>query len=1592
MTNKKLKLAAMSVALTACVAAQPLAANAADDPSEAQNNTANVHQDAEGGNANTNGSTEGNENANGSTEGGENANANGGTEGGEKANANGGTEGGENTNANGGEETTGKDETGKKTETPAGVNKQGKNLEDLLGDKDVNYDNENPITNKDGSTTVKGTVTDSSNPTDTNPGTTGSGTETGSTGSDQGPTDQGPTDQGPTETKPTEKDPNPIGTADKTEKDNKDPITETNPKENAKPEVDPDKNSSSETEADGTVVIKTPTRVPATEETASTGSGEANAKLDEVEKPKQDFSEDQEKLKEELQKELGDTLPGWETKDGDRFGAGEDDSQYHVVGDGVVSPDGNSKQLTLKKTTETPTDMTAEDIAKLLEAEATTPDENGNYTLTRDKVEGVDENGRKFTRITYITVEPGTGKVTTHTETTLVVTVEKGTQTVDKEFTEEEKDYTKSDNWNKETILEDEKGNKYTVNLQELLKDKKPEEIKSAMESKGSFTVDGGDGVTYEISFGKEDAGTQIGEDDLKAILASMSGSDYEYDKTTGKLYYIGEGSENKTEVTPDKTKALLKSLAVTVKVTNTKGHITETGSGIIGDKTEEAATAEAKLNAIKNALKIAAEKENLTLTDTDLANVSADEILWTYIDPKTGTKYTFLYTLCDDFKNHPEDITASVSKEEKDKLDGDEINKVWNNTVSGTAFVAGATITSTGESQTYTSGSLGDLTGDFRTAPDGAEVIDREGGNPNGRITKYVKDGKTYTFTYTPLKFEDLDEKLRDELREKAKKDGLTLKEVTADLTKVDWTVFTDAKEEKHEKPITNAAPISVLPESSWSKGDMKANGRYDFTYKGGSAEDMDLTSTVTDEDGVKTETFTKTDENGTVTTITVTTRRMGESELREKFDGKFGEGNYDLNTANHTVTYTIGEKTYTARYDDSVQTMNVETKAPQEVAGTGNSEQAAIDNFIANLKIAAQKAQDNGETLIVKDPSGKLPDLEIKPGETTWEETVTGYVKHVVNFKAMSDADLVNYLTKLKDDAVSSKTSYTGDYNHKTLYYFDEDGKSYHVSDTQKDEQGNITKVLVDGKWEDVKYEQVWVGDGWWGGHYENRATNVKNGPNYIGHLDLATDSKLHDEDGGPLYDDCVLTEKTLEWNKNANDLVNNPNSNKKVGLLDRITYDDENDNDASTGHYEYPRASWDGAPEWRNNAPDESAYYKVTGKVSYGKCGDAFEATATGWDWWSGKTYFTEEDYARAKAAADAALDSYKKDHADDGMDLSKAKVVEIYKNQNKNGERYYQIYLYESNLTAYGYLSDSSNTCGNAHYNAQDRSDYVGGFDLTLGNLTQVSKEEIVAVGKKTFNCSATLTRIKKTLDQANKDLTYTNQKVKYTTTTGATSEDHTGMTGSYQATYTQAKSYGGDNAAIATGTDNYYSYDYTNYETTSGEATTTVTRKDGFVHFIYRTIKDAFVSKASKTETEKKSANVKYTYTTVETRDSYLPGDDQITIITPEDPEEPKTPDDDGPVTPEQPELPPVQDATPDEVVEPETPVLPPVQDATPDAVILPAAPELPPVQDATVSALPQTGVNWLTAFGMACSGFALMVVGAFTSLKYKEKH
>ena len=126
----------------------------------------------------------------------------------------------------------------------------------------------------------------------------------------------------------------------------------------------------------------------------------------------------------------------------------------------------------------------------------------------------------------------------------------------------------------------------------------------------------------------------------------------------------------------------------------------------------------------------------------------------------------------------------------------------------------------------------------------------------------------------------------------------------------------------------------------------------------------------------------------------------------------------------------------------------------------------------------------------------------------------------------------------------------------------------------------------------------------------------------------------------------------------------------------------------------------------------------------------------------------------------------------------------------------------------------------------------------------------------------------------------------------------------------------------------------------------------------------------------------KTAHITYDRTTVESRDVLIP-DTEIVHIDPDGGGDDDGGDEiidekdhDSPVLPGTPELPPVQDAKPD---------------ASPDAPVLPADPALPAVQDA--HALPQTGVNWLAAIGLALSGMTLMITGAFASLLGKNaKH
>lgn len=146
---------------------------------------------------------------------------------------------------------------------------------------------------------------------------------------------------------------------------------------------------------------------------------------------------------------------------------------------------------------------------------------------------------------------------------------------------------------------------------------------------------------------------------------------------------------------------------------------------------------------------------------------------------------------------------------------------------------------------------------------------------------------------------------------------------------------------------------------------------------------------------------------------------------------------------------------------------------------------------------------------------------------------------------------------------------------------------------------------------------------------------------------------------------------------------------------------------------------------------------------------------------------------------------------------------------------------------------------------------------------------------------------------------------------------------------------------------------------------------------GAFGFNYTTTKDAKVTEASKKTGVKTDSSVKYHYSYVE-RQELDPITETKTVTTPDD--------DDGDGGDKI-----IEEKDHDSPVLPGTPELPPVQDAKPDAPVPPADPALPAVQDA--HALPQTGVNWLAAIGLALSGMTLMITGAFASLTGKNaKH
>ncbi len=641
-------------------------------------------------------------------------------------------------------------------------------------------------------------------------------------------------------------------------------------------------------------------------------------------------------------------------------------------------------------------------------------------------------------------------------------------------------------------------------------------------------------------------------------------------------------------------------------------------------------------------------------------------------------------------------------------------------------------------------------------------------------------------------------------------------------------------------------------------------------------------------------------------------------------------GKGYTDITfNEDGTVSYTKDGVKYRGTYDSTVETVSVKViERSTSLSANASSKEEAKKELRKMIEAEIAKLQPDESLLF----DGQYT---FTTGTTTeYIESIVEKIVGKVNYEAMDKADLKKLLENQKKEADEAGKSYDG---KVYTWYRGSDGKYYRadqVEDTKTDWWG--THIQVNGKWIDVRDT------------YESK--------NKIGHLDLATDSNLTLKDGTET--DAVLMRDNMKflWNQDAEKLLDGKGTEAK--FMDQISYDNE-DNKTGKGHYEYPRASW-GNNNWiapnSDQYPTESAYYKLTGTVAYDSLKQSDGTTCK----------FRSEDEAQWY------LDRYMSNLSTEEKKGLNPQIVTMYTDQNYTEQgKIYKVYLRTSDLTTYGYMSKDSNTCVNSSYGTdRGRVRWAGGFDLRIDDLTQIDEKTITAHGRNVYTCTGTLSKITSKLEEFSKELNLipthkTTTSYEYQVTGG-----DNGQFGSYDQTYTQNKTY----ETAVKGTDSSSYVTYKTWQDTTATWKDVLNKITGFFKFNYTSTDDAKVTEATKKTDVHTESSVGYHYSYVESSEPII-----VPPVTP--PVDSDTPD--GPV----------EDETPDEVVTPETPELPPVQDATPDDAapetpVLPSDAVLPAVQDA----LPQTGVNWMAALGMAFSGMLLMVVGAFTSLKYKEKH
>ena len=1538
MTNKKFKVAAMSMALTACVAAQPLIANAADDVNAVSNDAAGSVPQSEG----------------------------------------------ENTASVSVADASSSDNQ----------NHEADDAKEAFGENvDVNYHTETK--NGDGSTTEIGDILKNSQPETEGDGqqTEGDGQQTEGDGQQtEGDGQQAEGDgqqaEGDGERRPeVEK----IGDAEKTEKDNP-ATTETTIKPGA--ESIPDESGTRKEETtenpDGSVDIKKPTLTPGTETTTTTGKGTAtgNTSEDEYFGPEQV----------DLEKELGDASIDWDAAE---VGAAVGESGYTIQGVGGTD---NSQTLTLVK--EDPVvegEMTAEDIAKLVDAKASEVDSDGYYTLTRTETYK-DESGNEQTRTTYIKVKEGDSHVTIRTTTTLVVSRERTTHTQPEDNTVEVQNEFKLPDItmdNGETITSDQ--------LQTLL-NKAGANDPTVPET---YNVEEGN-RKYTITVNKAAA------DELSAEeIANYLGSDYKAEG--GKVYYIGNGQH--AELSVDQEKVVRERLSYTIEVTETKTDKAET----IGSKEEAENTA--KTEATKAALTKALVEMGLTEEQAEAAVAENASQINTnggdFVYMKDGKTYTLHYKGAE---VSPELITPA-DKDQVSGKDPDKIDNVQSHVVNGSTYVTTGTI-SWEKTGATTNGKH--TAGSSFTVPEGfaPESSKTEDGVTTTTYVKETRDGNTVTReTYVVTERDitlTLSEKEKEELAwndlltqhpecrsiEDLKAAGYEVVSYNFDHVKqVDWsasktTSSTTTTTDDINKPLVGSNNNNWKIEQN-ATSDPSQAPTYTITI------DEDTYKNVTkNADGTYTctrdETRTEKDEAGKDKAVTRSVTyifteapdgTLTDAEIQGMLAGEFGIGAADteeigkitLDRDNNTATYintTDGTTTTITINYSSLSRKKLDVKKEVHGSTSGTAVVKTDDDYRAYCQTLLKRIKDEILPTLAKDEKLFVGDFEIT-GETTLTDEIIAYFKKAISPEDMDPDEIVKALKEQERIAKSTTVTVNkgNQYEEKLKDYYSgaPEGGDYFVK-----EDGTLVRV-----WE---YNgEYYYGDWFNATKVDKSKVTHFDHADTISHLDLASGSTLEllPEEGQTKGStvDCVLVSKGLElkWNYDAEQLVKN-NLGTTVGLQSTISKDTE---DGQSSHFEYDR----GDP---NNNPSKSAFYKLTGTVAYDavktadnkdvklfKKGEAFHDDRLEYDYYY--NYYNADEglkdavntYLTRTRQTGKTYDNLTKEELND---IIGTYVVELGRTQNnQKGPVGYQVYLKSSSLEAYGYMSRDANTCVNKTYRNQndgswDEGYYLGGYDLMISKLTQVRDGKVIGSTESTVKSISALWNIRSAPNYKMNSLLANSKNTTINTTTNADAGHDSRQSGDFSYTYHYTRpaeefEWSKDDTT-GTGDGSYISFVNLIHNFFSGESKP-VQKDSGSFTYEYNYTTETPLQTQYMVKTTKKEAKVDYSYKTVEQHDVMIPTWDIIHV-------DPEIPGDDG-----DDEI--IDEKDPDSPVLPGTPELPPVQDAKPDAPVLPADPVLPAVQDA--HALPQTGVNWLAAIGLALSGMTLMITGAFASLLGKNaKH